>query len=321
MAFSKLLTRASYNSRVSINNNVSKLLVPSRFVTDAQQNNKQNLEQAIFNYYGDPKTNKQYNDNWGEDNIHCGYFPHLAKKGSHQLNFREGAAELTKRMATLAGINNQSNVIEFGCGYGGAIKELSAMFNNCKFVGLDLTPEHIQHCTTKILPYLPNPKNVQFINGSFTDLPKEIRQRRFTHVFEQMAINHVQNYFETVVQQAGLILEKGGIIVWYDFHGCESKISQQTIDHFYKRLQLDFLLVPPSKYIEIITKNGFDVVNFEQLNDHCVYAYELLAESARKNKTVSQEDGKTLIADNYKKTADLMKNGEIGVNVVVAKKR
>jgi cyclopropane fatty-acyl-phospholipid synthase-like methyltransferase len=279
--------------------------------------NKKDLEQEIATYYGASNTNTAYETCWGQSNIHLGYFPHLENKNATQLTFLEAATELTKRMGIVANINKHSRVIDFGCGFGGPASELVQYFG-CQVTGLDLTPEHIEKCQKLAKKLNYNESQLNFVTGSFTDLPTSIKQKKFTHVYSQLAIYHVAPYLQEVIDSAHEILEDGGNLVLCDFTACESGPSPQATEHFYKRLHLD-LLISPAQYVEKLTKSGFNVVFYEQVDNHCAFGYELLEKQARQHGFKSADGA--MLADNYKNTSEVIQGGEVGMNIVVAKKR
>ena len=88
---------------------------------------KDKLEGDVASYYG---KNANYAGLFGT-NIHFGYFPHIADPSKKVVDFPESGYALNQHMIDIAGINSTSNVIDFGCGVGGPIFDVSQKAN-CK---------------------------------------------------------------------------------------------------------------------------------------------------------------------------------------------
>ena len=280
------------------------------------------IESEISTYYGSSDHSDAYNDCWGESNIHVGYFPHLENKNKPILGFQDAAKLVTQKMGELGKLDKNSYVIDFGCGMGGPSIDLVKTFGS-KVIGIDLTQEHIDSCKlAAIKNNINDEKRLKFIQGSFVDLPENIvknsKDIKFTHCFSQMAIYHVSDYFDKVISSAYNILDKNGILIWSDFTGQDVKPSDKCMKHFYKRLHVKKLL-SDGEYIQSLTKGGFEILYYQMLGDHCGYGYKLLEKSARKGKFVS-EDG-VLLADHYKATHQVIDDGEVGYNLVIARKK
>lgn len=274
------------------------------------------LETEISSYYGSSNATDAYQVCWGEGNIHLGYFPHLSEKDAPKLSFSQAAHTLTQKMGQLAGINHKSNVIDFGCGMGGPAVDLVKLFD-CKVTGLDLTPEHIEICKQYASKQSIPESKIDFVAGSFTDLPSNIKSNKYTHCFSQLAVYHIAEHMQQAIDSAYSILDNNGVLIWCDFTGCVSGITDRAKEHFYNRLHLNYL-ANDGEYAEKLTKAGFQIEKYVLLGDHCEYGYQLLENQARKHQFKSKDGA--FLADNYKATHELIKNGEVGMNVIVARK-
>eukprot|EP00483_Globobulimina_turgida_P008098 UN08114 len=209
---------------------------------------KDQLEGDIASYYG---KNANYAGLFGT-NIHFGYFPHIADPSQRIVDFPESGYQLNQHMIKVAGIDSTSNVIDFGCGVGGPIFNVSQSAE-CRATGIDVTPEFIEQANRE---FGSKTNKVQYAVGSITDLPAEIKNGpKFTHLFSIQAICHVARFFDHVLREAYCVLDTNGILVINDFVVSENGPTDKAYAHFFKRLHFDHLL-SFADYAEEITNNG-----------------------------------------------------------------
>ena len=112
-------------------------------------------------------TASHYDVLWGKDNIHIGYYPHLATKGALPLDFQQAAVAVTERMCTLGDITHRSRVLDLGCGKGISCKQI-AENTGAECVGVDLSPGNIQRAVA-MAESRPDLR-LSFINGALMKL-------------------------------------------------------------------------------------------------------------------------------------------------------
>jgi len=272
---------------------------------------KDSLERDTATYYG---KNANYADLFGT-NIHFGYFPHITDPSQKIVDFAQSGFALNQRMIDVAGIDANSNVIDFGCGVGGPIFDVSQR-TNCKAMGVDLTPEFIVQAQQQ---FGSQSDKVQYMVGSITDLPSALKNGpKFSHLFTIQAICHVSRFFDDVLASAYSVLQEGGILVANDFVVAESGPSKEAEEFFYTRLHFDKLLTF-ADYAECLTRNGFEIVLFENCSKHAEYGYQILAPEAQQRGCM-EKDGRPLSL-HYEQTSACFARGELGKIIVVARKR
>jgi len=274
---------------------------------------KEDLEGAISTYYGQ-KASSNYAQMCG-DNRHFGYFPHMKDPTKPVLNFTESLSALTLHMAEIAGINETSRVIDFGCGAGQPLFEI-CQTTGCEGLGLDLTPEHVELAKEK---YASQCDKLDYVVGSVTDLPPEIKAGpKFTHVFSTQVFCHMARFQKDVFREAHSVLDTNGILVIDDFVQSESGVGKDAEDYFFKRLHFEPLQTFAG-YAQGLTDAGFDIVSFENATDSMAYAYEIGSKRAAENECI-EYDGQPL-SKHYEETSKACKRGEIGMVVIVARKK
>jgi len=272
---------------------------------------KSELADEVASYYGQ---NANYAGLFGT-NIHLGYFPHVDDASKRVLSFAESGTELTKHMMEVAGIDSNSNVIDFGCGAGGPIFDISQMAD-CKVLGVDVTSEFIEQATER---FASQSDKVQYMTASILDLPDEIKAMpKFSHLFAVQSLCHCAPFIEDILREAHSVLEKDGVMVINDFVVAESGPTEESAAYFYKRLHFDHLL-SFADYAEVLTQNGFDIVRYENCTKHAQFGYDTLGDMASEQGRI-ENDGQPLSV-HYKESAASMERGEIGMVIIVARKR
>jgi cyclopropane fatty-acyl-phospholipid synthase-like methyltransferase len=273
---------------------------------------------------GDEKSQKDYYDLsthydkvWGLDNIHLGYYPHLAGPAGGDmmvvLNNVQAADALTKRMIDVGRINHNSTVLDLGCGKGQGLKLLIEA-TGAKGVGLDIGTVNIKRAN-EVAAQMPH-LDMKFYEGSYTELPKEVLSQKFNVIFSQVAFCHVHNELHDIFEKAKQVMAPGGIMVINDYLGCDlpGGASQFTKDNVWKRLHFEYLHGHRA-WRKIAEEAGLEVQFYENLDDHMAHTYDDMQKSADKL-SLKSADG-TPLGNNYGATARAIRSGEVGMNLAV----
>jgi len=268
---------------------------------------------------GDEKNQKDYYDKakhydtlWGLDNIHLGYYPHLSNRGSVKLTFPQAGQALTRRMIEVGGINHESKVLDLGCGKGLACKEIAEL-TGAACTGLDLGTENIERANeiAKENPHL----KLDFLEGSFTELPKSITDTKYTHVIAQVSFCHVHKLLPDIFSQVKEILTVGGgVAIINDYLGSDGVVSEETLEHVRKRLHFE-TLHGHKQWRLMAEEAGLAINHYEDLDKHMELSYTHLAECAETHEFKSA-DG-VPISINYRNTVKSAAQHEIGMNLAV----
>lgn len=250
------------------------------------------------------------------DNIRLGYFPHLAEgsRSSHELNITESGYALTHHMMTLMQLTPESTVLDMGCGKGQACVDV-ARTAGCSVVGVDLSGTNIARANE--LKSLNPDLRLDFLEGSITDLPSKLKSSKFSHIMTVQAWVHVHSDLDAVLAEARSVLEPGGLVVVEDFCSNDRGIvTEQAMQHFYKRLHFDKVL-GPAEWQRKAETAGFSVEHVEDLKDHMAQSYRLMAQAAGDLEILSA-DG-TPLQENYRNTVDIIDKGEVTMLLAVLK--
>jgi len=273
---------------------------------------------------GDEANQKDYYDQsshydlvWGLDNIHLGYYPHIAGPAGGDmmvvLDNAQAADCLTKRMIDVGQINYKSKVLDLGCGKGQGLK-LVCQATGCTGVGLDVGTVNIDRAN-QVAAEMPDVK-MSFFEGTYTDLPQGILSQKFDVIFSQVAFCHVHNELAHILEQCKKVLAPGGIMVINDYLGCDMPggASQKTKDNVWKRLHFEYLHGHVA-WRNICQESGFEFQYYENLDAHMAHTYDDMQKKAN-SMGLKSADGAPL-GDNYGESAAAIRAGEVGMNLCV----
>jgi len=260
---------------------------------------------------------KHYDTLWGTGNMGFGYYPHLALSrgpGTNVvLDYDKASINLTERMCNMAGIQASDKVLYLGAGRGAPCLWL-AKATGAHVIGLDITPENIEQARhhAKAHPDL----NVEYVVGSFTDLPKEVvAQGPFDVVASRVSFCHVHEELDKCFSEVKRVLKPvTGRAIINDYIGCDDEVSTDTIENVYKRLHFS-KLHGGKMWRKIADEAGLTITQYEDLSEHMGFGYSQLAASARQHGFKSADGA--LLADNYQKSSDAAYNREIGLNTAL----
>lgn len=253
-----------------------------------------------------------YDDIWGADNLHFGYFPQLEQQSLVRLDQKQAAKAMTQHMIEFAGIGPGASVLDLGSGKGLACVDV-ATFTDASCLGVDLTPSNVERANA--LAAVHSWVSVSFVEGSFTSLPEAVlAQAPFDFVWAQVSLCHAHPFLDQIFEQVKLVLAPGGRFVVNDFLGGEAAPSAATRDHVYKRLHLESLRGPRA-WRAAADGAGLSLLKYEQLDRHLAHAYGEMERLARQA-GITSADG-TLLADNYKESVAATRRGDIGMNLAL----
>jgi cyclopropane fatty-acyl-phospholipid synthase-like methyltransferase len=248
---------------------------------------------------------------WGQDNIHLGYYPHIATKDLVKLDNVQAADALTKRMIELAKIDHNSTVLDLGCGKGQSARVI-AQHTGAAVTGIDLSTTNIERAN-EVAANLPMLK-LKFYEGSFTDLPAEVLSQKYTHIFSQVAFCHVHQLLPSIFAEAQKVMTPSSVMIVNDYLGGKKKPSEMTREHVHKRLHFAHLHTH-REWRRIAEEAGFVIEAYEDLDKHMAETYQDMEIKARRLGFKSTDGA--LLADNYKMTVEATKAGENGMNVAL----
>ena len=281
------------------------------------------------------KTQKDYYQNaghydnvWGSDNLHFGFYPHLdvvfherdeeeeEKKKEVRLNQDEASSLLTQRIIDMVGIKKGMRVVDLGAGKGRACLEI-ARATRASCVGLDITPAYVER-GNEIAAKHPD-LDLRFVEGSFTNLPQELMDIKgdcpFDVVFVQVAFCHVHSQMAQILEQIKRLMGPESVLIVNDYLGGDRpNVSPATKEHVYKRLHFEKLL-GPRQWREAFDEAGFSLVKYETLDAHMKQGYLDMAATAQQL-NFNSTDGTPLYL-NYLQTAEAIDRHEIGMNLAL----
>ena len=150
------------------------------------------------------------------------------------------------------------SLLDIGCGTGYLIDMLSKE-HDCRFVGLDLSPEMVKQAQNK------NIKNAEFIEGRSDELPFE--NNTFDIVTCSQSFHHYPETDEPM-QEAKRVLKEGGLYILSDTGCGPFKILGVKVDSFiYRHFSNtgDCNISYMEKTVKDMERNGFEIIKAEKV--------------------------------------------------------
>ncbi len=210
-----------------------------------------------------------YRSFWdSEGSLHWGYFENLALTESKE--FLPACKRWNQYMLQRSGINNQSKVLDIGCGNGNAAIWLAEQ-TGCEVVGIDISQVRIDNARDKAKDY---PElNLSFEKASATNLP--LGDSEFTHVWSQATLYHVHDR-TSALQEIHRVLKEQGIFIFDDLVTPVEEISDASRRYVYDRLLFEPTFSQES-YLKTLSQLGLMALEVKDLSQHLHKSYELLS--------------------------------------------
>ena len=251
-----------------------------------------------------------YRSFWdSEGSLHWGYFDETTGG-----DFLRASARLDEVMGAKGRVDASSYVLDLGCGNGNTALWLAQTYG-CRVTGIDLSGVRVDNAKEMAAQ---QPEELQrllrFEHGSATDLP--FADGEFTHVWSQATIYHVPDK-EKALQESRRVLAQGGLLVLDDLLKPKPVVSEQSRQYVYDRLLFD---TPFSftGYQDYLKRNGFTILEAEDLSGYLKQSYQHLGAKAREH--ARGELGEKLTALNfaYGKMVEAVERDELGWGLYIA---
>lgn len=261
-------------------------------------------------YNEDDKIYRSFWDKKG--NLHWGLF------STKNISFSDAMIKLNEKMIALSKIDEESNVLDFGCGNGTNSLYIHQK-TGANVTGIDLSDIRIKNARRSLTKN--NRNKIHFLRSSGTKL--KFKDEAFTHVWSQAAIYHMHDK-KRALKEVHRVLENGGYFVFDDLIKPKKKVSKNAQKLVYERLLFDTDYNFKS-YQKELEKVGFEVIYAKDLSKHLALSYQKLAEilekKIRKGENQSFHEKYRKLIKAYKKMDRFVGGGDVGWALYLAKKR
>ncbi|PSK81163.1 methyltransferase family protein [Murinocardiopsis flavida] len=247
----------------------------------------------------------------GDPIMHGGYFADSEPDASYTTAARHASALLARE----AMIDDDSRVLDIGCGFGHFLMFIAERFD-CVGEGLDLSEEHIEFASARARG---NPR-LTFRQGSATELP--YAQGSFTHVTSQDAFYHIPNK-AALYREIYRVLAPGGTLAFLDFLQPSKAAPDQDRENTYAALGWteSYSLL---EYQQMLQSVGLEIDLARDLGSHVKQTYHLLGKDTQRYAVTAPDPDEQRQLMDFARVCDDVKKGvdrrEISWGVIVAHK-
>lgn len=269
-------------------------------------------EQDVESFFD--QTTQTYLNFWDSEGVlHTGYFT-----GEDDYDYRAAAERTSEVVATEAGINASSYVLDVGCGCGPFLIYLAQRLG-CRGEGLDLSIERINFARQQLSGDNAG-LNVNFTHGSATAMPYE--DNTFTHVVSQDSLCLIPDKARTH-SEVYRVLQPGGVFAFSDFLQPKTDISERGRKHVYDRVRWNsgFSYLG---YQQALEQAGFVVTHARNLEPQIRQTYRVIGKSATERAAQTGDpaarDWMLAFAESCGEIELAIDRGEFGWGIFVARK-
>ena len=267
-------------------------------------------EQETESYYDSEDV--IYRSVWDEEgSVHWGLFD-----DSTGTDFLKACANLNQTMVAKGRIDQDSKVLDLGCGNGTTAIWLASESGG-RVTGIDLSGVRVANAVEKRGALPPElQERLAFEKASATELP--FPDGSFTHVWSQAVIYHVPDK-RSVLSEVYRVLDKGGIMVFDDLLRPKREITEASQTYVYDRLLFDTEFSFES-YQQALKDQGFELLEAVDLSQHLRQSYLCLSERTPKDDTSEHAEHYQWLTTAYIETAAAVDKGELGWGLFICRK-
>ncbi|NIP62710.1 MAG: methyltransferase domain-containing protein [Nitrosopumilaceae archaeon] len=225
---------------------------------------------AAGDYYDSTDADNFYATIWGGNDIHVGLY------SSETEPIPDASARTVETIVSrLKPLNEDSEVIDIGAGYGGAARYMAKKFG-CKVVCLNLG-ERQNERNEKLNKEQGLDDKIKVVQGNFEKIPFE--DNSFDVVYSQDAIVHSGNRRQ-VIKEVSRVLKDKGEFVFTDFLQ-KPDCPKETLEPILRRIRLDSIESLDS-YRKMATDNNLKEVEFIDYTNQFTRHYTRVREETQK---------------------------------------
>ena len=267
-------------------------------------------EQETESYYD--AEDEVYRAVWDEDgSVHWGLFDDTTG-----TDFLSACANLDRTMVAKGRIDQDSRVLDLGCGNGTTAIWL-ARESGGHVTGIDLSGVRVDNAVEKRAALDAAMQDcLAFEKASATELP--FPDGSFTHVWSQAVIYHVPDK-RKVLSEAYRVLAPGGVMVFDDLLRPKRDITPEAQTYVYDRLLFDTEFSFES-YQQALKDQGFELLEALDMSPHLRQSYLCLSERTPKNDASEHAGHYEWLTKAYIETAAAVDKNELGWGLFVCRK-
>ncbi len=209
----------------------------------------------------------------GFHDYHEGYlsFGYWTRKG---MSYVEAAENLVQTIGEVAGVNDQSQILDVGCGMGTQDVYLVKHFNPQSIDAVDVTWKHIERARVRAKKEGISEEQVRFSHGSAVKMP--FKDDTFSHVISIEAPEHFDTR-EKFFYEAYRVMKPGGIFAIYDY--ALGRPPKNIIERTLVGLTAKFWQVPKVNvygqevFREKLSEAGFKNITIKDISDDVIPGY------------------------------------------------
>lgn len=253
-----------------------------------------------------------YRSIWDEDGmVHWGFFDDAG-----DTDFLTACDKLNRMMVEKGNVNQESNVLDVGCG-NGTVAMWLARETGARVTGIDLSGVRIANAQDELARQHPDfQKRLAFKKASATAL--HYPDGTFSHAWSQAVIYHVPDK-RRVLKEVHRVLADGGIFVFDDLLRPKRNITPEAQTYVYDRLLFDTEFTFES-YQQALKDQGFEMLEAVDLSPHLKQSYLCLADRTPKNDTSDAAEHFEWLAKAYVETAAAVDKDELGWGLFICRK-
>ena len=219
------------------------------------------------NYYNSKDANNFYTATWGGEDIHIGIY----EKENEPVG--RASRRTVEKIASLTDLNEQSHILDIGCGYGGPARYL-AKTRGCYVDCLNLSEVQNQR-NWELTQQQGLTAKIRIIDGSFEDMP--IEDQQYDLVYSQDALIHSGDR-QKVLQEVHRVLKPQGKFIFTDpMQGDDC--PQQALKPVLERIHL-YSMGSIGFYTKTAHLFGFETIEVIEMTNHLITHYQRILEES-----------------------------------------
>ena len=225
-------------------------------------------------------TNQPMNDLWND--IAPGYYNYGRISPDADLDkipdLKQANEDMVQWLVAKLGINKNSHVLDLACGKGMYTVRI-AEITGCRYTGVDRMDSYIENECKKWAKEHGVSDQGEFLVGSITDLPSEVKEKSYTHVLCLGAMFYVHEYLDDFLENAASCCNKDTKVFIWDFV-CNIPWSEQV--DLQRHLKMDYPIRSKEHVLGKFKSSRLELVECGDHTPYIVPGYKVMERECRK---------------------------------------
>ena len=224
--------------------------------------------------------NKVMNELWNE--IAPGYYNYGRISPDADIDkikdLKQANEDMVQWIINKLGINKDSHVLDLACGKGMYTVRI-AETTGCRYTGVDLNTTYLENECKVWANKLGVNEQGEFVLGSITDLPPEVKEKKYTHIICLGAMYYVHDKIDLFLENVANCSNMDTKIFIWDF---VTNVDWSLCSELNIHLKMKFPIRPKIDVFQRFENSKLELTEYSDFTKYIIPGYKVMERECKK---------------------------------------